>query len=112
MFIPTTQLRSTSFPLFTYVGISGAQKVTVSTAVVASGSGLTFPSGATYCYLSVEGDGAIRFYNTGDVPTASNGHYLDIGFGPLELTIAGLQMILDADATGDATVQISYHKYV
>ncbi len=90
------------------IGVAGAQVVTVSTVVRSSGAGLTIPATATHCLLSVE-NAAIRLYNTGDVPSATNGHYLDLGSGPIELDLTNLQMI--RAGSSDASIQISYHKY-
>jgi hypothetical protein len=90
-------------------GVVGAQgPVTVAGTVVKSGAGLTIPAGATHCYLSVEAN-SIRFFNTGDAPTAAKGHLLTAGAGPLEFgNVANLQMIAQS---ASATVQISYHNY-
>lgn len=86
--------------------LTGAQVLTVSSTAVA----LTVPTGATHAMLSVEGN-PVRFYNSGDTPTSLAGHFLAAGFGPLEIDrLSSVKLIRQGSA--DATVQVSYHKYV
>ncbi len=86
-------------------GVTGKQVLSVSSSVVT----LTVPTGATHAFISVEG-AAIRFYNTGDTPSSTDGHLLAAGAGPLEVDrLANVKLIRQ---TADATVQVSYHKYV
>ena len=69
---------------------------------------LTPPAGSTHCYLSVE-NAPIRFWNTGDVPSSTNGHMLAVGAGPIE--IAHPELVKMIAIGGPAVVQASYHKY-
>ncbi len=73
---------------------------------------------ATHCYISVESSSSvgygIRFWNTGDVPTAGTagvGHHLASGAGPIEITNLGLLRMVTADTSAKGTVQLSQHSY-
>ncbi len=101
---------------------TGAVRLVVGTSVVGTtGSGATFSIAATgstvatHCYLSVEGAVGIRFWNTGDTPTAGTagtGWFLSTGAGPLEVTnIANLKMVT-ADSSTFGTVQLGQHCYI
>ncbi len=108
------------FPFSGAVALSvGTSSVgTTSTAATFSISA-TGGTTATHCYLSVESSSAvgygIRFWNTGDVPTAGTagvGHHLANGAGPIEITNLSLLRMVTADTSAKGTVQLSQHCYI
>jgi hypothetical protein len=85
--------------------VAGNQSLTISTGSTA----LTVPSTATHALISVDG-GDVRFWEDGTAPTASAGIYLASGFvGELPVS-ANFKLIRTGSV--DASVQVSYRKYV
>ncbi len=101
---------------------AGAKTLTIGTSTVGTtGSAGTFSISstgstvATHGYISIEGAVGIRFWNTGDTPTAGtagSGHFLATGAGPLEVDNLALLKMVTADSTSNGTVQLSQHTYI
>lgn len=92
--------------------INNATAFSVGTTALGT-TGLSIQSTVTHVYVSVEPSPniGVRFWNTGGVPTATVGHYLGPGAGPIEITNAQLLQVVSASTTA-ATIQLSQHTYV
>jgi hypothetical protein len=91
----------------------GNNTVTVSSTAVKSGSGLTLPSGTTHCIISVEQGGSlggIRYWDSGNDPTSTQGFYLAPGSGPLMIDRPDLLSMIRQGSV-DATIQIEWVAY-
>jgi len=89
----------------------GATAFTVGTTSLGT-TGLSIGT-ATHVFLSVEPNApqGVRFWNSGDTPTLTLGHYLAPGTGPLEIdNAANLQVI--ASGTSGSTIMLSRHVYL
>lgn len=81
----------------------GYQQLSVSS----SASGLTVPTGATFCVISVEGE-PVRWRDDGTTPTSTVGMPLQVG---QQLSYsASLSAIEFIAQTGSATLDIAYYK--
>ncbi len=92
-----------------WTGISPAEKLTVGSGAVVS---LTPPANATHAVLCNETQ-SIRWYDTGDTPTAGatgNGMLLPAG-EYLELDLATFSQFKMIAVTTSSTVQIVYRRY-
>jgi hypothetical protein len=87
-------------------GIPGSERLTVTNSVVV---GLSPPGGATHALLAVENN-SIRFYDTGDTPSATNGLQLDPGTW-YEIDLASLSAFKMIAIAGSAIVQVMYRRY-
>ena len=114
----TTYAQSVDIAPWPAVADAGAQTITVGTTSAGTTTAgafgtITIPANATHAYISVEGANGIRFWNSGDFPTAGaagSGHWLATGAGPLEIDNLALLRFVSA-STASGTVQISYHHY-
>jgi hypothetical protein len=87
--------------------VAGNQSLTISTTSTA----LTVPGTATHALISVDA-GDVRFWEDGTAPTSTTGILLVAG-SVIELTVsANTKFIKASGSPADASLNVSYRKYV